>query len=94
MAVEAGAGAAVAVAVRGQACIGGQQTQLWAAVRAQRAPGRSMRDAGAVAGEARGTGTGADSAFGTVLLKHRHPGGGRSQVAAELQLLHSPSQDV
>lgn len=94
VALRAGAGAAVAVAVRSQACVWGQQTQLWAAVRAQRAPGQSRRGAGAVAREARGTGTGAASAFWVALVKHRHPGGGGAQLAAELQLLHPPSQDV
>lgn len=94
MAPRAGTGAAVAVAVGGQAGIRGQQTQLWAAARARRTPGRAMRGAGAVARKARSTGTGAASAIGVVLLKQRHPGGGGSQLAAELQLLHSPSQDV
>lgn len=94
MVVRAGTGAAVAVAVRGQACVRGQQTQLRAAVRAHRAPGQSVRDAGAVARQARGTGAGAASAFGATLVKHRHPGGRGAQLAAELQLLHPPSQDV
>lgn len=63
-------------------------------MRAHRAPGHTMRGGGAVARNARGTGTGAASAFEVVLLKHRHPGGGGAQLAAELQLLHPPSQDV
>lgn len=94
VALGAGAGAAVAVAVGSQARVWGQQTQLRAAVRAQRAPGQSRRGAGAVAREARGTGTGAAGAFWVALVKNRHPGGGGAQLAAELQLLHPPSQDV
>lgn len=58
------------------------------------APGQSMGGAGAVARKAGGTGTGAASAFWVALVKHRHPGGGGAQLAAELQLLHPPSQDV
>lgn len=92
--MRAGTGATVAVTVGGQTCIGGQQTQLWAAVRAGRTAGQSMRGAGAVARQARSTVTSAASAFGIVLLKHSHPGGRGAQLAAELQLLHPPSQDV
>lgn len=55
---------------------------------------QAVRGAGAVARQARGAGAGAASAFGVALVKHRHPGGGGAQLAAELQLLHPPSQDV
>lgn len=96
MAVRARAGAAMAVAVRRQARVRGEQTRLRAAVRARGAPrGKAMRRVRAVARQAGGTRTDREaSAFRTVLLKHRHPGGRRAQLAAELQLLHSPGQDV
>lgn len=94
MMVGTGAGAAVAVAVWCQTGVWGQQAQSWAAVRAQGAPGQTVGGMGAVARQARGTGTRAARAVGGVLFKQRHPGGGGAQLAAKLQLLHPPSQDV
>ena len=61
---------------------------------AHRAAGQTVGGAGTVAGQARSTGTWATGAFRVVLLKQRHPGGRGAQLAAELQLLQSPSQDV
>lgn len=94
VALRAGAGAAVAVTVGRHASIWGPKTQLWAGVRAHGAPRGPMRGAGAVAREARGIRTRATSTFEVVVIKHGHQGGGGAQLAAELQLLHPPSQDV
>lgn len=94
VALRAGAGAAVAVTVGCHAGIRGQRARLWAWGRAYGTLLLSMGGRGAAAREARGIWTWATSTCEVAVIKHRHQGGRGAQLAAQLQLVHPPSQDV